>query len=750
MRARVLSIVLVAVSFLFVIACGGGGSSATSTTTTPAPATPAVTVVSPDHVAAGSTDMTLTVDGTGFASNSTVIFNGASKTTTFVSATRLAAVLQSADLTRQGVFSVSVSTPGAASASNTLQFRVGNGLPVITSLSPSAVVAGGTSSIPVTVNGSNFFADSSVLVDLAPRAATFVSNSVVRFSLSPTEVGVGHQFTIAVLNSGAGGGQSAPQTLTVNNPVPAVTSIDVNSMLAGAFSQVATITGSNFMTNSFVTVNGQSVGGTLIDTSHIRVTLGTANSNPIPFVNAGTVQIGVSSPAPGGGASATTLPFTFTPITPGFTFTNVAIDRSAQSVFTDPNITRAFPLSLVLNSDGRYLSFSVREGLFASREVPDILVRDLCTRAANCTPATFDEVTGLQQEISDVQPTGTYIAFNDLSVFTGGFTPPSHVEVRNTCAGAGPGCVPTSIIASSSDQGIANVGIASDPHITQNGRYISFISTDGTLANDGFDNISRTSDMFLRDTCISAPQSSACTPTTIRISVPLAPRTSTTGLQAFGGPLTPDARFVTFSSNAGDLVSGVPAGEFAYVRDTCIGVSVTCTASTQLVGSRPDGTIYDQSDVAAIDPSGRFVLFTFADTAAGSTGFALRDTCTGATGCSPSTTVLASAATPSGTDPISGVSASADLRFVTFTAPDGFVANDNNNLDDVFLMDTCTGVPVGCTQNTVRLSVNSDGVQAGGGPVTISRDGRTIAFFTFTRNGFVDRPILTVMQNPLP
>lgn len=254
--------------------------------------------------------------------------------------------------------------------------------------------------------------------------------------------------------------------------------------------------------------------------------------------------------------------------------------------------------------------------------------------------------------------------------------------------------------------------------------------------------------MFLRDTCIGAPQTPACTPTTTRISVPLAPRTSTTFLKTFGGPLTPDARFVTFSSNAGDLVSGVTAGESAFVRDTCIGASGACTPSTQAVGFRPDGTIYDESDATAIDPSGRFVLFTFFD-APETSGLALRDTCIGTSACTPATTVLAVWAMPSVTR-ISGGAASSDLRFVTFTAPDGFVANDNDNLDDVFVMDTCTGAPAGCTQKTVRLSVNSDGVQAGGGPVTISRDGHTIAFATFSRNGFVDPPIITVMRNPLP
>jgi hypothetical protein len=665
------------------------------------------------------------------------MFNGASKTTTFVSATRLTALLRAADLTQQGVFNVSVSTPGAASASNTLQFRVGNGLPLITSLSPLSIPAAPSAAVTVTVTGSNFFPDSSVLVDLAARATTFVSSTQLTFSLAPSELGLGRQIVIAVVNSGTGGGQSAPQTLTVTNPVPTVSSIDVNSMLAGAFSQGATITGSNFTPGSFVTVNGQSVGGTVLDSSHIKVTLGTINNiNNVPFVTSGTVQIGVSSPAPGGGSSATTLPFTLTPVTPGFSFNDVALDQTGQSVFALPETSTPIGSSLILNSDGRYLAFSITDA-FTIHEFAKTFVRDLCTAAASCTPTTFDEVAGFQQSISDVQPTGMYIAYSDSDVFTG-----AHIELRNTCAGAGLGCVPTSVIISLSDTGAPNVGLVSDPHITPDGRFVSFISTDGTLVHDGLENLSQTSDMFLRDTCIGAPQTPQCTPTTIRISVPLAQRTSTFPFETIGGPLSADARFVTFSSSFPDLVTGVTGGVDAYLRDTCIGAPGACTPATQLVGVRPDGTAYDASEVVAMDASGRFVLFTFNDTNPAA-GLALRDTCAVASGCTPSTTLLAN-----GT--ISGISASADLRFVTFTAPDGCVANDNNNRNDVFVLDTCTGAPAGCTQKTVRLSVNSDGVQSGGGPVTISRDGHTIAFVTFTRNGFVDPPIITVIQNPLP
>ncbi len=88
-------------------------------------ATPVVTSISPNTVVAGSPNITLTVNGTGFLNNnSTVTFNGVAKTTTFVSATQLTAAISSADLSAAGTFPVGVTTTGAAALSNTKDFTV--------------------------------------------------------------------------------------------------------------------------------------------------------------------------------------------------------------------------------------------------------------------------------------------------------------------------------------------------------------------------------------------------------------------------------------------------------------------------------------------------------------------------------------------------------------------------------------------------------------------------------------------------
>ena len=59
---------------------------------------PAITSLSPTSVAVGSGAQTLTINGTGFLSTSTVSYNGSTRTTTFVSSTQLTLALTSTDV----------------------------------------------------------------------------------------------------------------------------------------------------------------------------------------------------------------------------------------------------------------------------------------------------------------------------------------------------------------------------------------------------------------------------------------------------------------------------------------------------------------------------------------------------------------------------------------------------------------------------------------------------------------------------
>jgi len=154
-----------------------------------------------------------------------------------------------------------------------------------------------------------------------------------------------------------------------------------------------------------------------------------------------------------------------------------------------------------------------------------------------------------------------------------------------------------------------------------------------------------------------------------------------------------------------------------------------------------DGTEgnFDSFD-SVISADGRFVAFDSraSNLAAGDTNGSrdvfVRDTCVGApAGCTPSTTRVSVASDGSEGNGISDTpSISADGRFVAFAADaSNLVAGDTNGAGDVFVRDTCVGVPAGCTPSTTRVSVASDGTQGNAGvffDLSISADGRFVAF----------------------
>src|SRR5439155_17781808 len=73
----------------------------TVTVANPSP-TPVLTTLAPSSATVGGAAFTLTVTGSGFVPASTVRWNGAARTTTFVSATQLTAAIPAADLASQG------------------------------------------------------------------------------------------------------------------------------------------------------------------------------------------------------------------------------------------------------------------------------------------------------------------------------------------------------------------------------------------------------------------------------------------------------------------------------------------------------------------------------------------------------------------------------------------------------------------------------------------------------------------------
>jgi hypothetical protein len=103
--------ICVVVLTLFSFGCGYG-----STKTTPASAgiVPAISQLAPNSATSGGAAFVLTVNGSNFASNSTINWNSTAQTSTFVTASQLTATIPASAIAAPGAVPVTVTNPGTA------------------------------------------------------------------------------------------------------------------------------------------------------------------------------------------------------------------------------------------------------------------------------------------------------------------------------------------------------------------------------------------------------------------------------------------------------------------------------------------------------------------------------------------------------------------------------------------------------------------------------------------------------------
>src|ERR1017187_4158007 len=116
---------------------------------------PTITNLSPSSASAGSSPLTLTINGSGFIASSAVTFNSVSHAATFVNSSRLTISLSASDLAAVGSFAVVVSNPApGGGASNAAAFTVASpGGPVSVSITEYPVP---TTSVFIQANGNPY------------------------------------------------------------------------------------------------------------------------------------------------------------------------------------------------------------------------------------------------------------------------------------------------------------------------------------------------------------------------------------------------------------------------------------------------------------------------------------------------------------------------------------------------------------------------------------------------------------------
>ncbi|MDB5870386.1 MAG: Kelch domain protein [Polaromonas sp.] len=179
-----------------------------------------------------------------------------------------------------------------------------NPVPSVSSLAPASATAGGPA-FSLTVNGSNFVSGvSTVRWNRSNRTTTFVSATQLRAAITASDIAAAGSAGVSVFNSAPGGGTSSELAFTINaasnNPVPVLSSIAPTSAAAGGAAFTLTATGTGFVAASKVRWNNAERTTTYVSATQLTAAIAASDLQA-----AGTAQVTVVTPTPGGGTSAT-------------------------------------------------------------------------------------------------------------------------------------------------------------------------------------------------------------------------------------------------------------------------------------------------------------------------------------------------------------------------------------------------------------------------------------------------------------
>ena len=286
---------------------GGGNSPNSLLFTITAPAAnpvPSIDEISPSSAPAGGIAPTIVVKGAGFIDGSVVRWNGADRTTFFVSSTTLQAVLLTSDVAQPGTSAVTVrnATPGGGT-SNALAFSVAapgqNPTPTLNSLDPAGVLAGANGSIDLIISGSGFIEQIQGRWNGADRPTQLLNSTTVRMSLNAADLMTAGIASIDMVNPSPGGGASNALSFTVaavgQNLVPSISRVSTIVFNANG-TRTVTIRGSGFVSGAQVRWNGANRSTSFVNSTTLRVTLSAADL-------AKSAAVAIFNPAPGGGLS---------------------------------------------------------------------------------------------------------------------------------------------------------------------------------------------------------------------------------------------------------------------------------------------------------------------------------------------------------------------------------------------------------------------------------------------------------------
>ena len=203
--------------------------------------------LSPNSATAGGPSFTLTANGSGFLSDSNVVWNGTPLTTSYVNGNQLLASVPAYLIASQGIANVAVQNRGGAT-SNALTFSINAAAPPVTITTPPTLPSGATYVYySQTLNATGGTPPYQWQISSGNPCGLSLGSSTGILSGFPSVAGT-CAFTVSVYDSKANG---VPATRTFSiviyaTPAPTLTSISPSSGAQGTTVGV-TLTGTNFI-----------------------------------------------------------------------------------------------------------------------------------------------------------------------------------------------------------------------------------------------------------------------------------------------------------------------------------------------------------------------------------------------------------------------------------------------------------------------------------------------------------------------
>jgi hypothetical protein len=198
-----------------------------------------------------------------------------------------------------GTFTFSIQATDSLdyTATQSYSITIGAATPTVNGISPTTATAGAVA-FPLTVNGANFTAASTVMWGTTSLGTGYVSASELQVTVPAALVATEGTASVTVVTPAPGGGTSGGSTFTVSALAPTVSGISPMNITAGSATFPLTVSGANFTAASTVMWGTTALTTTFVSSTEVTVQVAAAL-----VAEGGTATVTVVSPAPGGGTS---------------------------------------------------------------------------------------------------------------------------------------------------------------------------------------------------------------------------------------------------------------------------------------------------------------------------------------------------------------------------------------------------------------------------------------------------------------